>query len=116
MSSTGNVGKAAATGGLLIAACAACCAPLIAPWVIGAMAAGGAILALMGQVGLALALVVGGGVYIWSRRRKAALQRALPTDTGKSCGCAADAGCNVGDACELPATKPGLLARVRALC
>lgn len=118
--STGTVGKAAATGGLMIVACAACCAPLVvpfvAPWIIGAVAAGGAGLALLGQVSLALALVAGAGGYIWWLRRQTALRHAHAAESGKSCGCAADAGCNVGDACELPSAKPGLLARVRALC
>lgn len=120
MSRTKELGKAAATGGLFIAACAACCAPLIAPliapWVVGAIAASGAGLALVGQVGLALALLAGAGLYLWSRRRRQIALLAAHPSKG-SCGCAPDAGCNVGDACELPqAAKPGVIARLKALC
>lgn len=120
--STGNLAKTAATGGLVIAACAACCAPLVvpfvAPWVVAAVAGAGASLALIGQVSLALVIVAGAGVYLWFRRRTAqqALEAAMPAE--RTCGCGPEDGCNVGDACELPAAKakPGLLERVRALC
>lgn len=118
MSAGKTIGKSAATGGLLIAACVACCAPLIAPWVIGIIAAGGASLALIGQVGLALALVAGTAVYLWSRSRRRATTASSQNAPQGGCGCAPDAGCNVGDACELPspASKPSLLQRVKSLC
>ncbi len=90
--------------GLGIAACAACCAPIIIAPVAGLIAAGGAGLALAGQVGLGVLVLAGVGAYVVLRRRQAAAQRAAA-----SCNCAPDAGCNVGDVCELPAadTSPG---------
>lgn len=100
-----------AGGGLAIAACAACCALLIAPWVVGVVAASGAGLALVGQVGLALAILGGAGFYVWSRSRRTSLRQAALQAEGAGCGCAPDAGCNVGDACELPqvVAKPRFL-------
>ena len=99
--------KAAATGGLAIAACAACCAPLIvplvAPWAVALFAGTGAGLALVGQTGLALAIVTGAGAFIWWRRVQRAKAEQVASE--KSCGCAPGAGCNAGDACELPAAK-----------
>ena len=87
-----------------IGACAACCAPLVAPWLIAAFAASGAGLALAGQVGLALAIIAGGSGYLWwrhrqSRTREAARRLASPA---ASCGCGPGEGCSTGDACALP--------------
>jgi hypothetical protein len=92
MSITPNIGKAAASGGLLIAACAACCAPLVGPWVVAAFAASGAGLALAGQVAIAILFAAAGGVYLWSRyRRQHASKLASPA--ANNCGCDSDAGC-----------------------
>ena len=85
-----NLRKPAAGAGLLIAACAACCAPLIAPWIVAVFAAGGAGLALAGQVGLAVLIAGAGGLYIWSSRRK---QRLAAWAT-PGCGCGTEAGCS----------------------
>lgn len=83
-----NLLKPAAGAGLLIAACAACCAPLIAPWVVAAFAAGGASLAFAGQVGLAVLIAGAGGLYIWSHRRtQPPVAAAAP-----GCGCVTEAG------------------------
>jgi hypothetical protein len=49
-----DVDKTITGAGLVLVACAACCAPLIAPPVIAAIAASGVGLALIGQLGLAL--------------------------------------------------------------
>jgi hypothetical protein len=74
-----NVTKgAAATGGLALAACAVCCAPLIAAPMLGLLAASGIGLAVAGQIGIAILLVAGVSGYIWYRRwqRKRAASRA----------------------------------------
>lgn len=87
MSMTRNIRKTAAGEGLLIAACTACCAPLIAPWVVAIFAAGGAGLALAGQVGIAVLIAAAGGLYIWSRYRRQTRKAATPAS---SCGCGAE--------------------------
>lgn len=84
--------------GLGIAACAACCAPILIAPVAGLIAAGGAGLALAGQVGLGAVVIAGVVAYVLLRRRQAAAQKAAA-----SCNCAPDAGCSVGDACDLSA-------------
>lgn len=99
MSVTSYIRKTAATGGLLIAACAACCAPLIAPWVVAVFAAGGAGLALAGQVGIAVMIAAAGGLYIWSRHRKQSQKAAV---SAANCGCATEAGGSTGRATTIP--------------
>ena len=89
MGVTSNIRKTAAGGGLLIAACAACCAPLIAPWVVAIFAAGGAGLALAGQVGIAVLIAAAGGLYIWSRHRRQSRKAAA---SASGCGCAPETG------------------------
>jgi hypothetical protein len=87
-----NVVKgAAATGGLAVAACAVCCAPLIAAPVLGLLAAGGVGLALAGQIGIAVLLAVGIGGYVWYRRRQRRQVEA------SSCGCGPTTSCKTGD-------------------
>ena len=98
-------------GGLGIAACAACCAPILIAPVAGLIAAGGAGLALAGQVGLGVLVIAGVGGYVVLRRRQAAAQKAAA-----SCNCAPDAGCNVGDACELPVAEAKAAGRQGAIC
>ena len=83
--------------GLGVAACAACCAPILIAPVAGLIAAGGAGLALAGQVALGVLVIAEVGTYVVLRRRQAAAQKAAA-----SCNCAPTAGCNVGDGCELP--------------
>lgn len=96
MKNAGNIGKgAAATGGLVLAACAACCAPLvvplIAPWVVGVLAVGGAGFAVAGQVAVALAIVAAAAGYIWfSRRRRAPATPAATAIKDGGCGCGPD--------------------------
>jgi membrane protein DedA with SNARE-associated domain len=76
------------------AACLACCAPLIAPLFAGSALAG------IGQAGyfksneLAMVVLGLGLIGYWFYRRK---QQAA-----KSCTCAADSGCNTGNACDTP--------------
>ncbi|WP_256752884.1 hypothetical protein [Mesorhizobium sp. Mes31] len=87
-----NIGKTTAGTGLFLVVCAACCAPLIAPPMI---AAGGAGLVLVGQLGLALVVAVA-GLYILLRRKAApnadfqTLMAAGQCGYGPSC----DAGSN----------------------
>ncbi len=73
-------------------------APLIAGPAIALVAAGGAGLVLAGQIGLAALVLLGARGYLFVRQRRLAATRAM----AGSCNCAPDAGCNVGDACELP--------------
>lgn len=75
-----TVGKAVATGGMLLTACAVCCAPLVAPFLVAFFAAGGVGLALAGQIGLGIAALGAICGYLYLRRR-AALRRA------GSCSC-----------------------------
>lgn len=82
---------AATTGGVALAACAACCAPLIITPIVALFAAGGAGLALAGQLGLALLVVAAGAGYLWFRRH-----RRQTESTARSC--APTAGCNAGKA------------------
>jgi hypothetical protein len=82
---------AAATGGLALAACAVCCAPLIAAPVLGLLAAGGIGLAVAGQVGIALLLGAGVAGYVWYRRGQRKLTAA------SSCGCGPATSCKAGD-------------------
>jgi hypothetical protein len=88
-----RVVKAAGGIGLALAACAACCAPLIAPWLVAVVAASGAGLVLAGQVGLALAITGGAAFYVWRvSRRRSATHATLATVTSSSCGCAPSEG------------------------
>lgn len=95
------------TGAVALAACAACCAPLVAPFVVppvaAIVAAGGAGLTLAGQIGAGF-VVVAGAVAFVVLRRKPVVPAPEPV-AASGCGCATDAGCNTGDACELPAAR-----------
>lgn len=82
---------------IAVGACAACCAPLIAAPVIALFAAGGAALALVGQIALAAVVVAVAIAYMLWRQSK----RRAPASVS-DCGCAPGAGCNTGDSCELP--------------
>lgn len=82
-------GQAVATDGVLLTACAVCCALLVAPFLAAFFAAGGVGLTLAGQIGLdvaALGGVAGVGGYLYLRRR-AASKRA------GSCGCGPTGDC-----------------------
>lgn len=74
-------------------ACAACCAPLVLPFILGggALAGGAAAWAEWGELaGLALLTTTGiAGYIVWRRRRVAA----------RTCGC------NTGTSCDLPAKQ-----------
>lgn len=87
--------------GLAAGACAVCCAPLLAPFfvgsaLVGASAAGfGAFWSVeAGMIALAIGLI--GVWFFWRRRKSAHLANA-----SKKCGCAPNAGCNTGSACEV---------------
>jgi hypothetical protein len=79
---------AAATGGLAIAACAVCCAPLIATPLLGLLAASGIGLAILGQIGIAVLLVAGFGGYVWYRRRLRKRARSTSCECAPSSSCA----------------------------
>lgn len=87
---SGTIGKAIATGGVLLTACAVCCAPLVVTPLVAFFAAGGLGLALAGQIGLGIATLGAlGGYLCW--RRRAASRRA------GSCGCSPVGGCASAD-------------------
>lgn len=86
MSKRKAIGGAAATGGVLLAACAACCAPLIAAPVVAFFAVSGAGIALAGQIGLAVLLLAGGSVYVWTRQRR--------RSKASACSCGPTTSCN----------------------
>lgn len=69
-----------ATVGVAIAACAACCAPLVIPPLAALIAAGGLGLAVAGQIGLGVLILIGLGGYLYLRRRNA-------TEKQAGCGC-----------------------------
>ena len=95
-----NIDKTTVGAGLVLVACAACCAPLIATPVIAAIAAGGVGLALIGQLGLALVVVVGGALYILTRRE------AAPNATFQSLMAQGECGC--GPSCASAAENDAL--------
>lgn len=82
----------AATGGLALAACAACCAPLVVTPIMALIAAGGAGFALFGQVAVGALMLAGLAGYVLHRRWKAR------RDAAKGCACPEDATCKAGDA------------------
>ena len=92
----GGAGKTAAAAALVVAGCAACCAPLIAAPVLGVLSAAGVGLALLGKIGLGVLVLTGIGVYMFARTRRS-------SRVDKGCQCAPDSGCNVASACDLPA-------------
>ncbi len=91
--------------GLTAGACAVCCAPLLAPLFVGSAFVG------IGSAGLGafisveagmIALVVGlMGTWLFWRHKKS----TPVVNASKNCGCASDAGCNTGNACDLPQLK-----------
>lgn len=82
-----------AAGGVVVAACAACCAPLIIPPLMAFFAAGGIGLALIGQIGIGVA-VLGGLVIFMLLRRRAAPEQ----ETKGECGCGPISACRTGNA------------------
>jgi hypothetical protein len=104
-----NVLKA---GGLLMATCAACCAPIIATPLVAMFVAGGVTLTLLGQIALALVFLAGGGGYLWYHRKRRTAQ-----SSDKNCSCGPNEGCNAGDACVLPMDKtPSFMDRLKSIC
>lgn len=76
--------KTATASGALVAACAACCAPLLIAPAAALIAASGLSLAFLGQVGIGVLVIVGAaGLVLWRRRRRA---------TTANCGCASSRG------------------------
>ena len=91
--------------GLTAGACAVCCAPLLAPFFIGsafvgASAAGFWALWSVEASTIAFAMGLMGVWFFWRRRKSAHL-----ADASKKCGCAPNARCNTGSACEVPQPK-----------
>jgi hypothetical protein len=84
------------TGAVAIAACAVCCAPLIAPSVLAVFAAGGASLAIAGEAVLALVIALTIGGYVVYRRHQTAKKPAA------ACACPPEDECNTGNRCTLP--------------
>lgn len=91
--------KTVAAAALVVAGCAACCAPLIAAPALGLLSAAGVGLALAGKIGLGLVALTGMGVYLFRKRRILARQ---------DCQCAPDSGCNAADSCAVPTPKSDL--------
>ncbi len=56
---------------LVMAACVACCLPLIIPPVVAAFAAGGIGLALLGKVSIGLLMLAAAGAILYYRYYKA---------------------------------------------
>lgn len=88
------------TGALVIVACAACCAPLIATPVIALFVVGGVTLAFLGKIALAALFIVGAGAYFLLRNNS-----RKPQHTNNSCSCSSKSGHNTKDVCELPTQK-----------
>jgi hypothetical protein len=85
--------------GVVAAACAACCAPLLVPFFassafVGLGAAGVGYFESIesGMIVLGLGLMA-----VWFYRRRMSV--------AKACACAPDAGCNAGAACEVQQAK-----------
>jgi hypothetical protein len=95
--------------GLAAIACAACCAPLVAPFVIPPLAAlfagGGAALAIGGQLWIGGAAVAGAAAFAGLRWWQAR-QRAAAAAKAAACDCPPENGCTA-DACALPASPAG---------
>lgn len=91
--------------GLAAGACAACCAPLLAPLFVGSalVGAGSAGLGFLGSVEAGMIALVGGLLGVWYFWRRGKSARLADADT--KCGCAPNAGCNTGDACDVPQPK-----------
>lgn len=110
-----RIAHTAAGTGLLVAACAVCCAPLIVPYIL----AGTAGLALSGQVALAVVAAAAGGAVLYRRRRRVRASGASSAiaEGGAACQCAPDAGCNTGESCAVPGPpRTTALARLKSMC
>lgn len=79
---SGTFGKPAVAGGLLVAACVACCAPLVVTPVAALVAASGLGLALVGQIGVGVIALGSVGAYVFLRRRASSAKTP-------DCGCGA---------------------------
>lgn len=87
-----------------LAACAACCAPLVLPVLAGIIAAGGLAWTVAGSAGLlALAAAAAGVVYY---RRRSAPSGVIPLNGGRGCGCGVDDP-DVDAAGDIPAASVG---------
>lgn len=88
--------------GLAAGACAVCCAALLAPLFIGSAFVGvgaaglGAFVSVEAGM-IALAVGLAGVWFFWRRKDSGLLANAR-----KKCGCAPNAGCNTGAACDVP--------------
>ena len=83
--------------GMAVAACAACCAPLIAPVFMGtaALGAGAAGASYFGSLELGAIVLALGLVGLWFYRRSRKPAKG-------QCNCLPDSGCNAGASCTLP--------------
>lgn len=87
------------SSGILIAACVACCAPLLIAPAIAAAAALGISMTLFDTYAVAImALTATLAFGIWRMMKKAKL---IPTKTSGKCGCKTDSGCNSSSACDV---------------
>lgn len=85
-------GRMSAATGALLAACVACCAPLLIPPAVALVTAGGVGLALLGQIGLAVLAAAGAaGLVLW-HRRSAVKKTDCRCGTGGNCGEEKDGG------------------------
>jgi hypothetical protein len=96
-----NIDKTTTSAGLFLVACAACCAPLIAPPIIAAIAADDIGLVLVGQLGLALVIVAAGGLCLLSRRKAPSNATFQSLMAQGECGC--------GPACASKAYQIGFV-------
>lgn len=91
--------------GLAAGACAACCAPLLAPLFLGStvVGVGAAGIGAFGSIEagmIAFAVGLTGVWFFWRRRKSMRI-----ADSTKTCGCLPNAGCNTGNACDAPQPK-----------
>lgn len=84
--------------GLVIGACAACCAPLIVPLLAGASFAGlgAAGAGYVGSIEATIVVLALGVAGLWLYWRRAQVLRK------SDCGCAEETGCKAGNSCDLP--------------
>lgn len=87
------------SSGVLIAACVACCAPLlIAPAIASAAALGISMTFFDTYVVAVMALTATLAFVMWRMMKKTKL---IAVKTSDKCGCKTDSGCNSSSACDV---------------